>query len=209
MSSPSQPRLQQPFSQQKGGQRARNLKQFKDALNALSGNEPVALISAYLQTPSGRALLPQLWQQLEGNKLSTIISKVLEQHKQAPKEERKLWLSILASVFTREELNNLGFSFSTQQFTKARSQPLEVQRSTTGKRKRSNSIDADLQELIKQHGYQHSTPAPNRTVKLPSSDPENKKQKVVVPVRYLEDSVRALYTDFVRTHPDEKVCYFF
>jgi hypothetical protein len=195
---------QQHFSKQRGGQRARNLKHFKETLHSLSGNDPIALISAYLQTPTGRRLVPVLWNTLEGSKLSSIASRVLEQHKQAPRQDRKRWLSILASVFTREELSSLGFSFSTSQFQKAHSFDPEVRaiRMTGKKRKPENSLEKETQELIKEHGYKRSRPSPNRTILIRGSETGQKER---VAVRYLEDSKSSLFTEFKTTYSTVKV----
>ena len=106
---------QQPFSKQSGGQYNRNLKLFKVCLTHLSGNEPAFFLVSYLNTPTGR----KLGMELMNSKLKSVLLQILEHHKYAPSKNKKIWLSIIAPIFTRNELKEFGFKFSTNQFTKA------------------------------------------------------------------------------------------
>jgi len=192
---------QQPFKNQKGGQRSRNLSNFVHCLDFLSEGDPLSLIIGYLSTPKGRKLIPEFSAQLEGTKLDFIISKLLQEHSSASDRDKARWISLLSPIFTREELSKLGFHFSTNQYSRS----LEIDRTefTTSSKKRKTpdtSISTEIKNSIREFCVKRSRPAANRTI-IVKTDGE----KQHVPVRYLDATVAATYTSFVAENPNIKV----
>jgi len=192
---------QQPFKNQKGGQRSRNLSNFVHCLDFLSEGDPLSLIIGYLSTPKGRKLIPEFSAQLEGTKLDFIISKLLQEHSSASDRDKARWISLLSPIFTRDELSKLGFHFSTNQYSRS----LEIDRTefTTSSKKRKTpdtSISNEIKGAIREFCVKRSRPAANRTI-IVKTDGE----KQHVPVRYLDATVAATYTSFVAENPTIKV----
>jgi hypothetical protein len=108
---------QQPFSKQRGGQHYRNMHAFKECLQKFSGGDPTSLLESYFQTLDGQKQLTLL--KIHNNKLKHIVSQIKKYHNNAKSQEKKKWLSFLAPIYTRKELHEIGFQFSTNQFTEA------------------------------------------------------------------------------------------
>jgi hypothetical protein len=111
--------LQRPFSAQRGGQRKRNLKCFGDMLEALSGGDPVSLLRAFFFSREGRPLLEQL--DFEPKDISQgLVEGLRSLHASAPShEDKRAVLKVVSPVFSRTQLWERGFRFSSTTLTRA------------------------------------------------------------------------------------------
>jgi hypothetical protein len=111
-------RQRKPFSQQKGGQRKRTMKHLKDNLNGLSNGEIDILLKSYFITKDGHKIMNKM-----GFESKVILDKLLTELKglysTVAKEEKYKVLSTVSSIYSRQQLWNLGFQFSPFLYTKA------------------------------------------------------------------------------------------
>src|SRR5579871_3648261 len=103
---------QQPFSQQKGGQRYRTLKYLKDILKFLSGKEIRELLNAYLISREEKYIIDQLDLQYQ-DKYKNIINNIKELYKNITYNNKYKVLSLISNNYIRKKLLDIGFKFSS------------------------------------------------------------------------------------------------
>src|SRR5579871_5408062 len=213
---------QQPFSQQKGGQRYRTLKCLKDILKFLSDEEIRELLNTYLISRERKYIIDQLDLQYQ-DKYKNIINNIKELYENTTHNNKYKVLSLVSNDYIRKELLDIGFKFSPGQFTRSRKTDIIF---LNKKKLYNKEIDPTYLSLL----YENSQEAVNRTVyikeiikdnnmnldkislKRKSSDSEdiqpilsNKKIKIYTPVRYLNNSISNLYKKYKQNNPTKKI----
>ena len=94
-------RQQKPFSQQKGGQRKRTIKNLKNTLNKLSNGEIDILLKNYFLSKDSNKILNEI-----GYESKAILNKLLTNLKDLyfniDKKEKYKVLSVVSSIYFRE-----------------------------------------------------------------------------------------------------------
>jgi hypothetical protein len=148
--------LQQPFSQQKGGQRCRTLKCFKNLLRFLSGEDIAELLNTYLISKDGKSIMDQIGIQFKSQSID-IINNIKDLHQKTSKNNKHKILSLVSNTYTRKQLIEMGFQFSSGQFTTSRKEHLISD-------KQIKHDDKDDKDLYHSFLNNSSREASNRTV---------------------------------------------
>jgi len=148
--------MQHPFSQQKGGCKKRCMKYFRDALYNLSGGEVEYLLKSYLTSRDGKQIMNQLHLEFT-DKLESIIDSIKKLHIQTSKNEKYKILSIVSKYYSKKQLWDKGFKFSSCQFTRSK-------RSTVQLKKLVNKKDKNYKKEFDTFLAEHSYEAANRTI---------------------------------------------
>src|SRR5579871_2235228 len=213
---------QQPFSQQKGGQRYRTLKCLKDILKFLSDEEIGELLNTYLISKEGKYIIDQLDLQYQ-DKYKNIINNIKELHENTTHNNKYKVLLLVSNDYTRKELLNIGFKFSLGQFTRSRKTDIIF---LNKKKLYNKEIDPiylsllykNLQEAINRIVYieeiieDNSINLDKTSLKRKSFDSKdiqlilsNIKIKIYIPIRYLNNSISNLYKKYKQDNLIKKI----
>jgi hypothetical protein len=200
--------LQQPFSQQQGGQRNRTIKCFKDVLKFLSGGEVNQLLKTYLLSREGKQFMDQIGLQYKDESIN-IINNIKTLHDNTSRKNKYKILSLVSNQYTRKQLSEMGFKFSPKQFTRSRKSDIIDSKVTKGR-------NIEFENKYKPFLLEHSREASNRTVYIKrkiediiedeeeiQTSMSNKKQ--CISVRYLNNSITNLYKLYKETNPNTKI----
>ena len=92
---------------------------FKKYFKVLSGNDIKELLNIYLLFREGQQITNQIDLYYK-NKSINIINNIKELHKIISKNNKYKILSLISNYYTKKELLDMGFEFSSGQFTKSR-----------------------------------------------------------------------------------------
>jgi hypothetical protein len=148
---------QQLFSQQQGGQRNRNIKCFKDILNFLSGKDINNLLKSYLLSKEGKQCMDIIGIEFKDKSIN-IINNIKDLHNNTKKNDKYKILSLVSNDYTRNQLLQTGFQFSTTQFARSRKPNIIIESKSI--KKNNKKIDDIYLSFL----YQHSREASNRTI---------------------------------------------
>ena len=106
----------QKFSQQKGGQRGRNMKAVKDMIDSLSGGESAAFLRAMINTAWANGCLSEIITE----RITPCLKALGEQYKKGPKHRKSMWLSLITGLVKgRGEAEKiLGFTIDSKAWRK-------------------------------------------------------------------------------------------
>jgi hypothetical protein len=110
----------QKFTTQKGGQRKQTLADFKRYLNEVSGNDPLELINAYMNTREGIHQKKIRDENHLDPKLIELVDTLKCQHEITTPYLKRQILSQVATLFSMEQLKQLGWKIDSHSFCNAR-----------------------------------------------------------------------------------------
>lgn len=170
-----------------GGEYKRRIRQLREHLEDLSAGNSASLLTAFLESKKQGKLRQQL--DINNDKLEKLLSYLKHNHANEENYQKRRWISLLTPIFTRKELVNRGFKVSKESFAKARKLTKALVPGTRVIETRGRPIKAteNLRQSIEQFLKRNSYPAANRTVK---------KNKKIIPVRYVKAGFKALFAKF-------------
>lgn len=216
---------QKPFSQQKGGQKYRNIKCLNDILKFLSGDNINELLNTYLISKEGKYIMDELGLQFKDQN-KNIINNIKKLHESTNKNNKYKILSLVSNNYTRKELIEIGFKYSSGQFTKSRKTNIII----PNEKIIYNNIK--INNIYLSFLYKYSREAANRTIyiqreiknnninldknldknslKRKSRDDEDiqpllSNKKICIPIRYLNNSKNNLFKLFKKQNPTLKM----
>jgi hypothetical protein len=212
---------QKSFSQQKGGQKYRNIKCLKDILKFLSGDNIKELLNTYLISQEGKYIMDELGLQFK-DQYKNIINNIKELHENTNRNNKYKILSLVSNNYTRRELIEMGFKCSSGQFTKSRKPDIII--IPNEKEKYNEEINNTYLPFLKEN----SREAANRTIYIQREMKDNNmdlctkslkrkfddnediqpilsNKKICIPVRYLNNSKINLFKLYKKQNPTVKM----
>jgi hypothetical protein len=204
---------QKPFSQQKGGQKYRNIKCLRDILKFLSGDNINELLNAYLISKEGKHIMDELGLQFK-DQYKNIIDNIKELHENINKNNKYKILSLVSNNYTRRELIEMGFKCSSGQFTRSRKTDIIISNKEEENNEEENN--KEVNDTYLPFLYEHSREAANRTIYVQSSlkrkfnddegiQPILSNKKICIPIRYLNNSKINLFKLYKQQNPTIKM----
>jgi hypothetical protein len=110
----------QQFRNQKGGQRRKTITEFKKYLNQTSGGDTLELIAAYMATREGMKKKKERNEYFMDEKLKMIVESLKSQHNLAAPQQKRRWLSLIATLLPMAQLQKMGWKINSHSFRSAR-----------------------------------------------------------------------------------------